>query len=87
MQMLTVASRLDWPGWLLGGMGAFISGGAGAISAGFGTMLVDPDHFNLGSGAHHLFEVMGITFLFSAVISLAKYLQMHPTPEQEPRVS
>lgn len=80
---LRTAANLDWSGWLLGIWGATISGGAGAISSGFGTMIVDPDHFNIGQGGlHRVLYVMGVTFGFSAVISLAKYLQLHPTPDQ-----
>lgn len=80
MQLLTVASRLDWAGWLRGLVGAFVSGGAAAIGGGTGVSLVDPDHFNV-SHPGHLIEVMGIAFLTSAVISLGKYLQTHPIPD------
>lgn len=79
---LKTASSLDWSGWVLGIWGAAVSGGAGAVSAGFGTMVMDPKDFNLGNGGgHHLMELMGICFGFSAFISLMKFLQMHPAPD------
>src|ERR1039457_2324125 len=83
MQMLTTASKLDWAGWLLGIFGACISGGAGAIGGGFGAVIVDPSHdFTPGQGGtYHLLMLMGVAFLFSGIISLAKYLQTHPVPD------
>ena len=42
MQMFLVASKLDWAGWLRGFFGALISGGAGAVGSGFGSIIVDP---------------------------------------------
>jgi hypothetical protein len=80
---VTTMSRLDWSGWWLGIMGALVSGGAGAISSGVGVTVVDgqdPDHFILKGG--HMIEVMAICFLVSAIISLAKWLQLHPIPNE-----
>jgi hypothetical protein len=71
--------NLDWSGWILGVVGAAISGGAGAVASGFGTMIVDPQHFNLQNPTE-LFKVMAVVFGFSAIISLAKYLQTTPVP-------
>lgn len=85
MQMLVTATRLDWAGWVRGAVGALISGGAGAIGGGFGSMIADPTHFNIESGGiHHLLMVMGVAFLFSGIISLAKFLQTNPVPAPEP---
>jgi hypothetical protein len=79
---LATAQKLNWQGWLLGIWGAVVSGGAGAVASGFGTMVVDPDHFNVSQGGfHHLLYVMGICFGFSSIISLAKFLQTHPSPD------
>jgi hypothetical protein len=75
MQMLTTASKLDFQGWVRGVLGAFISGGAGSISAGFAANIADPAH------DISIFKVMWITFLFSGIISLAKFLQTSPVPE------
>jgi hypothetical protein len=81
LTMLATGKRLDWSGWGLGIMGAIISGGSGAIASGFGTMIVDPDHFNVFQGGFkHMAYVMIVVFIFSAVVSLAKFLQISPVP-------
>lgn len=79
------AQSLDWKGWLRGSIGAFISGGAGTVGAFVGVSFADgqdPDHF-IARG-HHMLEVMAITFLTSAIISLAKFLQTNPMPDDAP---
>lgn len=78
MQMLTVAGKLDWSGWLKGIVGAFVSGGAGAIGAGVGAVSMDPSHDLAGL---RLLGLIGIAFLTSGIISLAKFLQLHPVPD------
>ncbi len=83
MDMIFAAGNLDWDGWLLGIMGAIISGGAGSISSGFGSILIDPKDFNvLQGGVKHVLALMGIVFVFSAIISLAKFLQTQPVPNK-----
>lgn len=83
MNLFKVAGTLDWSGWVRGFIGALVSGGAGAVSSGFGGIILDPQQFNVTQGGFgHLMELMGITFAFSAVISLAKFLQVHPVPDQ-----
>lgn len=81
MQAITVASKLDWSGWFRGLVGAFVSGGAGAVGGGVGAITLDPMKFNLEDGMGATFKLMGIAFAISAIVSLAKYLQTHPTPE------
>jgi hypothetical protein len=79
---IATAGRLDVKGWLLGALGATISGGAASITAGISTTVVDasdPDHFILKG--NHILEVMAWTFAISAIFSLAKFLQTHPVPE------
>lgn len=81
------AQRLDWKGWLLGITSAFVSGGAGAVSALVGISYVggqDPDGFIMQG--RHMLAVAGICFIFSAVVSLAKYLQIHPVPQIGPNL-
>lgn len=81
---MDTASKLDWSGWLKGIFGALISGGAGAVGGGFGAMVADPSQdFNIGKdgGVHHLLILMGVAFSISGIISLAKYLQIHPVPD------
>ena len=84
MQAITVAQRLNWAGWFTGIMGAFISGGAGSISAALGTMMVDPLDFNLSNGLHKLLLVMLSSFLIPGLTSMFKYLQMKPIPDAVP---
>jgi hypothetical protein len=74
MQMMTTASRLDWQGWVRGVVGAFISGGAAAISSGFAASLLDKGH------DLNILELMGTTFLISGIVSLTKFLQTEPVP-------
>ena len=77
MQMLSTATNLNWSGWLRGLIGSAVSGGAGAVSSGFAATILDPSH------DLNVFKLMGFTFLFSAVISLAKFLQTAPVPEPD----
>lgn len=84
MQALTVMGRLDWSGWWRGLIGAFVSGGAGAIGGATGGIMLDPAKFNLDVGLGMTFKLMGVAFIISAVVSLAKFLQLHPTPEPKP---
>lgn len=75
---ITVASKLDWGGWVKGLIGAVISGGAGAVGSGISVTVLDKTH------DINTLEVMGLTFLVSGAVSLAKYLQQHPVPDDIP---
>jgi hypothetical protein len=77
--MMATGKRLDWDGWFRGLMGATISGGAGAFGSGTAEIYLDPKHVAT-EGLHHVFALMGMTFLISAVISLLKFLQTSPVP-------
>jgi hypothetical protein len=77
MQMLTVAGKLNWNSWFRGVVGALVSGGASSVASAFGTVILDKQH------DLNIFAMMGITFLFSGVISLAKFLQTQPIPQEE----
>lgn len=81
MSILLAATKLDWSGWARGLVGAFISGGAGAIGASIGVTTLDPSHDIAGT---RLLGVIGIAFLTSGIVSLGKYLQQHPVPDNEP---
>jgi len=83
MQMLTTASNLDWESWVRGVLGAIISGGAAAVGGGFAAVVTSPSgDFTPGQGGTmHLLTLMGVAFLFSGIISLAKFLQLHPVPD------
>jgi hypothetical protein len=75
------AKRYDWRTWWTGAMRALISGGAGGVVSGLGTMGIDPEHFNLTSGVGRTLELMGIVFVFQALVHLAIFLQTHPGPD------
>ncbi len=77
MQMIKTAGTLDWSGWLRGVIGAFISGGAASVGAGFAAMKLDTAH------DLNIFALMAVTFLFSGLISLMKFLQITPVPGPE----
>lgn len=75
MQMLETAGSLDWKGWATGLAGAAISGGAGSVGSGFATTVLDKSH------DINLLYMMAITFAFSGLISMMKFLQTHPVPD------
>lgn len=81
MQLLNTATKLDWASWLRGLIGAFVSGGAGAIGGATGATMLDPMTFNLNAGFGVTMKLMGVAFLVSGIVSLAKFLQTSPVPD------
>jgi len=81
--MFLTASNLAWGDWVRGIFGAIISGGAAAVGGGFAAVVTSPSgDFTPGQGGTvHLLTLMGLAFLFSGIISLAKFLQLHPVPD------
>ena len=75
MNTVSDIQRMDWMDWLRGVVGAAVSGGAGSIAAGTAASMADPAH------DINVFRVMWFTFAISAVVSLAKYLAVHPVPD------
>jgi hypothetical protein len=73
--------RVDWGHWLYGLVSGFIGGGAGAIGTGFGEIVLDPQHVAGAGGLHHVFALMGISFLFTGIITSAAYLKQSPLPQ------
>lgn len=69
--------------WLHGLVGAFIGGGAGAVSSGFGAVMVDPSHFNLAAGLGHTLKLMLVVALVNGVVTMAAYLKQSPVPPLE----
>lgn len=62
--------------WIKGLVNAGISGGTVAIS----TMAIAPETFNFHEGLHKLLYAA----LASAIVSIAKYLSINPTPKDIP---
>ncbi len=85
IRALSNVGSMQWGEWFIGLWGAFISAAAGAGSSALGTMVVDPDHFNIHAGLRMLLEVMFCSAMIPGLVSLMKYLQMHPTPDRTVR--
>lgn len=75
--------KLNWAAWFYGLVSGFIGGGAGAIGSGFGEMVLNPKHVGEAGGVHHLFALMGVSFLFTGAITAAAYLSKSPLPQPE----
>ena len=71
-----MAMKLNWDAWVYGLGAAVIGGGASAVAAGFAQAITDPEH----AGVHHLFVLMGVTFVIAGAISAAAYLAKSPLP-------
>jgi|SRR5689334_1953072 len=71
--------NLDWDQWVYGLFAAFIGGGSGALSGGLGTIVVDPNDFNIQHPAL-LLKVMFWTFIFSGLPPFFAYLHQKPLP-------
>jgi hypothetical protein len=82
VKIVSTALRLEWEEWFLGIMGAIISGGAGAVGSAFGSIVLDPEKFNVSQGFLHLLAMMGISFTVCGLVSLGKFLQVHPVPNE-----
>lgn len=84
MSTLLVTAKLmkwNWEGWIRGVVSAFIVGGTGSVGAGIGGLWSDPQQYNPTTGVSPLLKLMGATFLFTGIISLAAYLHNHPIPD------
>lgn len=77
MQMISAAMKIGLREWVRGCVGAAISGGAGSIASGVGATALDKSH------DLNIIALMGITFVVSGIISLGKYLEIHPLPEDK----
>jgi hypothetical protein len=66
--------------WLRGILAAAISGGAGGVLTGFAAVGIDPQHFNLQSGAGATLRIAAAAALINSVIGVAAYLQKSPLP-------
>ena len=66
--------------WLKGILAAAISGAAGGVLTGLAALGIDPQHFNLQSGAGATFRIGAAAAMINAVIGVAAYLQKSPLP-------
>jgi len=67
--------------WLRGVIAAAVSGAAGGILTGFAAVGIDPQHFNLQSGAGATLRIGLAAALINSVIGVAAYLQKSPLPD------
>ncbi len=67
--------------WLKGILAAAITGAAGGILTGLAAVGIDPQHFNLQSGAGATLRIGLAASLINSVIGVAAYLQKSPLPE------
>lgn len=77
----TVANNLEIGGWVRGLLSAAISGGASAITGGIVVSGIDPSNYNFQAGKFWI--LTGTLFAVNAVVSMAKFLQAHPLPEEK----
>ena len=66
--------------WLHGLAGAFISGGASAVTGGITTAMIAPNQFNLDKQIWHLLGLMGSMFLVNGLLGAFFYLKQSPVP-------
>jgi hypothetical protein len=79
MQFLRAIAIIDASTWFRGVIGAFISGGAGSIAAGFSASVLDKTH------DLNILALMGLTFVISGIVSMAKFLEITPLPPAPPK--
>ena len=78
MNIMAGAQNLDIAGWARGLLGAGVSGGASAIAGGIVLPSLDSDHFSVLKAKFWI--AIFALFCASAVVSIAKFLQMQPLP-------
>ncbi len=80
MSLQSPFNSLNWADWLYGLFYGSIGGGANAVYAAFGAAIVDQKDFSFGSAKS--FKLMGMVFLFSALMSAFLYLKQKPLPDR-----
>lgn len=78
--------NLDWSHWLYSLLGAFISGGAGAVTASLVAMGITPDRYDLGVNLGNTLKMMGGCFILNGVIGSVLLLKAKPLPDIETEV-
>ncbi len=74
---------LDIGEWVRGGLSAFISGGAGAVTAGFVVGANDPTHYN--PSTWKFYELVFSVFLTSGLLSAMNFWRTKPIPDHKKR--
>ena len=81
MSIATAVQNLDIGGWTRGLIGSAISGGASAIAGGIVLPSLDSDHFSVLKPRFWI--AIFALFCASAIVSIAKFLQMEPLPKMK----
>ena len=76
IQAITAATVIDWRTWIRGILGAGISAAAGATGT-----LTGVDVAIDGATFKQKMLAMGIAAAVSAIVSIGKFLQTHPLPD------
>lgn len=71
--------KLNWEAWAYGLFSGFIGGGASAICTGAAQAITDPQH----TSVHHMFVLMGTSFLLAGAFTAAAFLAKSPLPAIE----
>jgi hypothetical protein len=67
--------------WIKGIFAAAISGSAGGVMTGLAAVGIDPQHFNLQTGAGQTLRIGAAAAAINGVIGVSAYLQKSPMPE------
>lgn len=67
--------------WLKGILAAAVSGGAGGVMTGLAAVGIDPQHFNLQTGAGQTLRIGMAAAAINGVIGVSAYLQKSPMPD------
>lgn len=78
MQLPLGLGRVDFTDWLRGLLGAFIQGGASAVTASFVASSLTKD---LSIGSAKFFELVATVFLINGTMGFFSFLRDKPLPE------
>jgi len=74
---------LDFGEWVYGLTGAFIGGGASAVTSGFVVVGMDPKDYNLNDGLPKLLSLMSAMFVVNGIMSMMMFLRQKPVPDHK----
>ncbi len=77
---LAALKDLDVGDWLYGLWGAFVGGGASAVTSGIVVSLKDPTHY--APGSWDFFELVAWVFIVSGMMSAMLFLKQKPAPDR-----
>lgn len=69
--------------WIHGLLSALVGGFFGAISSGFGSMVVAPNEFNIGNGLMATIKLMAMVGVVNGLVTMSAFLKQAPLPPIE----